>query len=73
MDKAERKWPKVVLTEDCMEKLKAIPMRAFWAEEDEPLVPVPSYDGQPAIECRCFPVHLALEYGLVRECGSVAS
>ncbi len=57
----QEKYPPVELTSDFAEKLAAMPQQAWWADEDEPCIHVPS--GLGAVP---LPYRVALQYGVVR-------
>ena len=37
----QEKYPRLMLTDDWKEKLKALPFQAAWCAEDEPMVSIP--------------------------------
>jgi hypothetical protein len=56
------KYPPVVLADHWRAKLAAVPLRCFWAEEDEPMLRIPPYPEAG----RGLPQSVALKYGVVR-------
>ncbi len=52
-------YPKVVLSDNWSDRLKQMPVRSYWAEEDEPQYQIPPVYG------RWFPHGVALKAGLV--------
>ena len=55
------KWKAAKLAPDYREKLRAVPRRAWWADEDEPMYRIPPQS------MNVYPHHIALEYGLIVE------
>lgn len=56
------KWKPVVPVEDCAERIARLPARAYWADEDEPMLFLPF--GTSGFQ---VPYRTAMELGLVRE------
>jgi len=52
------KYPSVIRGDDFLEKLKSVPRRVWWADEDEPMLSITERD--------ILPYRVAMQYGVVR-------